>query len=91
MGKYNFQQTANKLQSIKYITKGEKLKKFETSVTQEITKQLRRSSWEEDNKALDKYISSRNANMEDIDNKFSDALRTACNKSLKIRRASIKK
>jgi len=47
-------------------------------------------SWEEDNKDLDKYISLRIANtedMEDIDNKFSDALTTACKKSFKTGRA----
>jgi hypothetical protein len=46
------------------------------------------SSWEEDNKALDKYVSSRIANteeMEHIVNKLRDAL-TACNKSFKIGR-----
>jgi len=42
------------------------------------------SSWEEDSKALDKYVTSRIANTEDenIVNKFSDALMMAHNKSL---------
>jgi hypothetical protein len=50
-------------------------------------------SWEEDNEDLDKYISSRIANTEDkedIVNKFSDALTTACNKSFKIGEAFMK-
>jgi nitrogen fixation/metabolism regulation signal transduction histidine kinase len=41
---------------------------------------------EEDNKALDRYVSSRSANTEDMENivnKFSDASKTACNKSFK--------
>ena len=52
------------------------------------------SSWEEDTKALDKYIPSRIANredMEDIVNKFSDTSITACNKSFKIGGAFRKK
>jgi hypothetical protein len=51
------------------------------------------SSWEEDNIALDKYTSSRIANtedMEDIVNKVSDALTTACNKSFRNSRAFMK-
>ena len=50
------------------------------------------SSWEEDNKALDKYVSSRIAKTEDVENivnKFSDALTMACNKSFKIGRALV--
>jgi hypothetical protein len=51
------------------------------------------SSWEEDNKALHKYISSQTANTEDVEdivNKFSDALMMACNKSFKIGRTYMK-
>ena len=51
------------------------------------------SSWEEDNKDLHKYISSRTANTEDMEdtvNKFSDTLTMACNKSFKIGRAFMK-
>jgi hypothetical protein len=50
------------------------------------------SSWEE-TIALDKYISSHIAttkDMEDIVNRFSDALTTACNKSFKIGKAFMK-
>jgi hypothetical protein len=45
------------------------------------------SIWEVETIALDKYISSRIAttvNMEDIVNRFSDALKTACHKYFKI-------
>jgi uncharacterized protein YktA (UPF0223 family) len=51
------------------------------------------SSWEEATKDVDKYISSRIADtddMEDIVNKFSDALKTAFNKYFKIGRAFMK-
>ena len=68
-------------------------KKIEAPVTQKIAKQVCGPSWEEDNKDLDKYISSKIANpedMEDIVNKFSDALKMACNKSFKIGRVFMK-
>jgi hypothetical protein len=84
IGKYNAQQTGNNFQSINYIAKEENLKKFEASVTQEIAEQMCGFSWEEETIALDKYISSRIAtkeDMEDIVNRFSDALTTVCNKS----------
>jgi hypothetical protein len=48
---------------------------------------------EKEDKYLDKYISSRITNIEDVedvDNKFSDALTKACNKSFKISRAAKK-
>jgi hypothetical protein len=51
------------------------------------------SSWEEGNKALYKYISSRIANTEDVEdmvNKFSDALTTVCKKSFKVGRTYMK-
>ena len=52
-----------------------------------------RSSWEEEAITLDKCISSRIAtteDMEDIVNRFSDALPTACNKSFKTGKAFMK-
>ena len=92
IGHYNVQQTGNNFQFIKYINREDKLKKFEASVTQEIAQQICGSSWEEDNKALDKYISSRIANtdMEDLVNKFIGALKTACKKFFKIGRVFMK-
>jgi hypothetical protein len=93
IGQYNAQQTGNNFQSIKYIAKEENLKNFEASVTQEIAEQMCGSSWEQETIALDKYISSRIATtegMEDIVNSFSDALTTACNKSFKIGKAFMK-
>jgi len=93
IGRYNVQQTGNNFQSIKYIPRGENFKKFGTSLTQEIAKQMRGSSCGEDIKALDKYVSSRIAiteEMEDKVNKFSDTLTMACNKSFKIGRSLVK-
>jgi hypothetical protein len=87
IGQYNTQQTGNNFQSIKYIAKVENLKKFEASLTQELAEQMCGSSWEEETIALDKYISLRIAttvDMEDIVNRFSDALTTACNKTFKM-------
>jgi len=52
------------------------------------------SSWEEETITLHKYISSHIATTEDVEdivNRFSDALRTACNKSFKIGKAFIKR
>jgi hypothetical protein len=51
------------------------------------------TSCEEEEKDLDEYISSRIANIEDVEdavNKFSDAVTKACNKSFKISRATTK-
>jgi hypothetical protein len=51
------------------------------------------SSLEGEDKDLDKYISSRNANIQDVEdvvNKFSDALTKLCIKSFKISRAAMK-
>jgi len=92
-GQYNAQQTGNNFQSIKYIAKEENLKKSEGSVTQEIAEQMCGSSWEEETIALDKYISLRIATTEDMENivnRFSDALTTACNKSFRIGKAFMK-
>jgi hypothetical protein len=50
-------------------------------------------SWEEDTKALDKYVSLQITNTEDVEdivNKFNDALTTACNNFFKIRGAFTK-
>jgi hypothetical protein len=83
---YNVQQIRNNFQGIKYITRGENIGKSEASLTQEIAKEMCESSLEEEDKDLDKYILSQNANIEDVEdvvNKFSDALRKACNKSFK--------
>jgi hypothetical protein len=83
----------NNFRGIKFITRGEKLNKYETSLTQEIAKLMCESSWEEDTKDLDKYITSQIADtddMEEVVNKFSKALTAAGNKSFKICRAFIK-
>ena len=51
------------------------------------------TSWEEEEKYLDEYISLRIANIEDVEdvvNKFSDAITNACNKSFRISRATTK-
>ena len=51
------------------------------------------TGWEEEEKDLDEYISSRFANIEDVEdvvNKFNDAITKACNKSFKISRAKTK-
>jgi len=58
-----------------------------------MAKQVCGSRWEEDNRALDKYISLRIANtedMEDIVSKFSDPLTAACDKSFKKARTPTK-
>ena len=92
IGQYNVQQTGNILQCTKYIVRGENHKRFEAFLTQEIAKEMCGTCWE-DIKYLDKYISSQIANtedMEDIVNKFSEALTTACNKSFKRGRALMK-
>ena len=67
IGQYNAQQTGNNFRSIEYISKEENLKKFEASVTQEIAEQMCGSSWEEETITLDKYISSRIATTEDME------------------------
>jgi uncharacterized protein GlcG (DUF336 family) len=58
-----------------------------------MAKQVCGSRWEEDNRALDKYISLQIVNtedMEDIVSKFSDALMAACDKSFKKARTPTK-
>ena len=89
----NALQTRNNFQGIKYITRGGNLNKFEALLSHKIAKRMCESSWEKDTKDLDQYISSRIADtddMEDIVNKFSEALKEACNKSFKIGREFMK-
>jgi hypothetical protein len=93
IAQYSNQETEKNFHCVKYITRAENLKKFEAFVTQEIAKHMCGSSWEEGNRALDKYVSSRIANAEDVEdtvNKFSDALTTECNKSFKVGRTYMK-
>ena len=68
IGQNNVQQTGYNFQCIKYITRGENLKIFQASLTQEIAEQLCGSKWEGDNKDLDKYLATRIANTEDMEN-----------------------
>jgi len=86
IGQYNVQQTGKNYQSIKYISRKENITKFKESITQEIAKLMCWPSWEEDNKDLDKYLSLRIANTEDMEgivNKFIDALTTECRNPLR--------
>jgi len=55
IGQYNTQLTRNNFQCKKYTIRVENHKKFEALITQEMAKQVCGSSWEEDNRALDKY------------------------------------
>jgi len=58
-----------------------------------MAKQVCGTRWEEDNRALDKYISLRIANTEDMEDtvsKFSDALTVAYDKSFKKARTPTK-
>ena len=84
IGQHNVRQTGNNIQCIKYIIREENYKKFEALITQEMAQQMCGPRWGEDNRALDKYISSRIDNIEDMEDtvsKFSAALTAACDKS----------
>ena len=86
VGKHNVQQRGTNFQGTKYITRGAELEKFEALLTQEIAQQMCGLNGEEDNKALDKHISSRIDAIEDVEdivNKFNEALTTVCNKTFK--------